>query len=212
LLPLVLFLAAGRLDWVMGWVCVGLNIGFAVGSRLISLRRHPELLVERAHSLEAEDIQSWDRLLLILLGVIGPLVTWLVAGLDRRFGWSPDIPLSLQLVALVLMLLGCIWSTWAMAVNEFFSAIVRIQQDRRQKVISAGPYRFMRHPGYAGAIVAYAATPVMLGSLWTLLPAGGIIVGVVIRTFLEDRLLCEGLTGYAEYMRQVPFRLCPGIW
>lgn len=212
LLPLVLFVAAGSLNWPMAWVYVGIHVFFAIVSRLIAFRRNPDLLVERAQSLKAETVKGWDRLLVLLVALVGPLATWIVAGLDLRFGWSAEIPPSLQVGALVLVVAGYALGTWAMVVNAFFSAVVRIQEDRGQTVVKAGPYRFVRHPAYAGGIVACLATPIMLGSLWALIPAGLMVVGICVRTILEDRTLSEELPGYAEYTQQTGYRLVPGIW
>ena len=212
LLPLVLFVAAGRLDWVMAWVYVGMHIAFTVVSRAIAMRKNPQLLAERAQSLKAENAKSWDRAMVVLVGLCGPLVMWVVAGLGERFNWPPQIPLALQIAALVVVVLGYAIGTWAMIVNAFFSAVVRIQEERNQTAVSDGPYRFVRHPAYAGGIVAYLAMPVMLGTLWALLPATLAVAGVIIRTVLEDRTLREELPGYAEYAQQTRYRLVPGIW
>jgi len=210
--PVALFVAAGRLNWVMGWVCTGVSLGSAVVSRVIAARRNPELLAERGRALEAADVQGWDRLLLVLVGLVGPLATSIVAGLDQRFGWPPQVPLALQLVALTLMILGSLLATWAMVENKFFSAVVRIQKDRGQTVVTTGPYRFVRHPGYAGGLIAYLAMPFMLDALWMLIPALVIVTGIIVRTSLEDKTLQEGLDGYEDYAQRVRYRLLPGVW
>jgi protein-S-isoprenylcysteine O-methyltransferase Ste14 len=196
----------------MGWVYVGLSFFFTAVSRGIALRKNPDLLVERGRSLEAEDVKSWDRALVGLVALYGPLVTLVVAGLQQRFGWEPRISLTLQLVALVVLVLGYLVSTWAMAVNRFFSAVVRIQKDRGQTVVTSGPYRWVRHPAYAAGIPAFLATPVMLDAFWALIPAALVVVGVVVRTALEDRTLQEELEGYAAYAQRVRYRLLPGVW
>lgn len=212
LFPMVLFVAAGRLDWVMGWVYVGLLIVFSVASRLLVLRRHPDLLAERARSLEAENVKGWDRLMVGLVALYGPLATWIVAGLDQRYGWMPQTPFILQLVALAAAVLGYAIATWAMVVNRFFSAYVRIQKDRDQTVVTDGPYRFVRHPSYAVGILSYLATPFMLDALWALVPAVLVTVGLIVRTALEDRTLQAELDGYANYAQRVRYRLLPGVW
>ncbi|MBM4467348.1 MAG: hypothetical protein FJ014_17640, partial [Chloroflexi bacterium] len=115
LLPMVLFIAAGRLDWVWGWVYVGIVVFFTLISRIAVIRTNPDLIAERARSLDREDVKGWDRLILFFLLLIGPLAMMIVAGLDERFGWSPQILLTPRLVALAVMVLGYIVSTWAMA-------------------------------------------------------------------------------------------------
>ena len=99
-----------------------------------------------------------------------------------------------------------------MAANAFFSAVVRIQDDRGHAVASGGPYRFVRHPGYSGSLAFELATPIMLGSLWALIPSGLNALLIVVRTALEDRTLNEELDGYREYAGQVRYRLLPGVW
>jgi len=212
LLPMVLFIAAGRLDWVWGWVYVGIVVFFTLISRIAVIRTNPDLIAERARSLDREDVKGWDRLILFFLLLIGPLAMMIVAGLDERFGWSPQILLTPRLVALAVMVLGYIVSTWAMAVNRYYSAVVRIQKDRDQTVVTDGPYRFVRHPSYAAGNVASLMIPILLGSLWAFIPCGLGVLLTIIRTALEDKTLLEELDGYAEYAQQVRYRLLPGVW
>lgn len=212
LTPASLFLAAGRLDWGWAWGYVGMLFAVTAISRLIVLRRNPELLAERARSLEAGDVKGWDRLLVPLGAVLGPLAMCVVAGLDLRFGWSAGLPLAVHLAGTALVALGFGLGTWAMVANPFFSAVVRIQKDRGHAVATGGPYRLVRHPAYAGAVLGYLASPLMLGSWWALIPAALASVTVFIRTALEDRTLHEELPGYAEYAQRTPYRLLPGVW
>ncbi len=212
LMPLALFLAAGTLNWTMAWVLIGFTIAFTVVSRIIVARKHPDLLAERARFAEAEDAKRWDRILVILLALYGPLVVWVVAGLDWRFGWSPVVPLAWQGAALVVMALGYCIGAWAMAVNRFFSAVVRIQKDRGHTTVTTGPYRLVRHPSYIGGILAYLAIPVFLGTLWALVPVGVTAILTVVRTALEDRTLLAELDGYRDYAKRVRYRLLPGVW
>jgi len=212
LLPCVLFLAAGRLNWPIAWAYVALHILSALASRLIVLRISPDLLVERARSLDAERGKSWDRPLVMLVALIGPLIVWIVAGLDERWSWSPDLSLPLQVACLLLVLLGYVIGTWAMAANAYFSGVVRIQDDRGQAVVRTGPYRLVRHPAYAGALLSYLAMPIMLDSLWAFIPAVLTVAVLWLRTLLEDRTLAAELPGYADYTRQARYRLIPGIW
>ena len=212
LFPMILFIAAGRLDWVWGWVYVGIVVSFTFVSRIIVIRTNPDLIAERAQFLEREDVKGWDRLILFFLLLIGPLAMMIVAGLDERFGWSPRISVTLRVVALVVMVLGFAVSTWAMAVNRYFSAVVRIQKDRGQTVVTDGPYRFVRHPSYATGILSSLMIPFLLGSLWALIPCGLVAVVTVIRTALEDKTLLEELDGYKEYAQRVRYRLLPGVW
>jgi protein-S-isoprenylcysteine O-methyltransferase Ste14 len=212
LLPIVLFIAAGRLNWVWAWVYVGIVVFFTLVSRIIVIRTNPDLISERAQSFDREDVRGWDRLILFFLLLVGPLAMMIVAGLDERFEWSPQISLALRLAALAIMVLGYTVGTWAMAVNRYYSAVVRIQQDRGQTVVTDGPYRFVRHPSYATGNVASLMIPILLGSLWALIPCGLVVLGTIIRTALEDKTLLEELDGYAEYAARVRYRLLPGVW
>lgn len=212
LLPLVLFGAAGRLAWPMGWAFVGAYIASVFVSRVIVMVKFPELLSERAQFVEAEGTKRWDRVLVPLMALLGPLVTLMVAGLDKRYGWSPQVSPPVQFVGLTLVVVGLSLGTWAMAVNRFFSSVVRIQKDRGHAVVTGGPYRIVRHPAYAGGVLSQLAVPIMLDSLWALIPAGLVAVGYIVRTFLEDRELYRELAGYDEYMQQTRYRLVPGIW
>jgi protein-S-isoprenylcysteine O-methyltransferase Ste14 len=139
-----------------------------------------------------------------------PLV--IVAGLDHLFGWSGLFPVWLNLLGILLVAAGYALSAWALAENRFFSGVVRIQAERGHAVCDSGPYRFMRHPGYAGNLLALPGIVLALGSWWTLIPAAAALVIALVRTALEDRTLQEELPGYREYARRVRFRLFPGIF
>jgi protein-S-isoprenylcysteine O-methyltransferase Ste14 len=136
----------------------------------------------------------------------------LIAGLDALFGWSPPFSLPLKILSLVIILAGYALGSYALIENRFFSGMVRIQADRGHQVVTSGPYRWMRHPGYAGALLAYLATPLFLDSGWAFLPAVLIVIVLIIRTRLEDRALQDELEGYAEYAKRVRYRLLPGVW
>jgi len=207
----ILFGASGRLDWWMGWVYFALTTGFSIGSRLLMYWKIPELIEERSQATQKEGVKSWDKVLMPL-GLIVSTFILIVAGLDKRFEWSPNLPLLLQITALVITALGYSLSTWATLVNRFFSAVVRIQRDRGHTVVSSGPYSIFRHPGYGGAVVSSIATPLLLGSLWALIPAALAVCLLFIRTALEDKTLQEELEGYHEYAARVRYRLLPGVW
>jgi protein-S-isoprenylcysteine O-methyltransferase Ste14 len=135
-----------------------------------------------------------------------------VAGLDHRFNWSPEFPLWLSVVGFIFISLGYAFAAWAFIENRFFSSVVRIQVDRGHVVCDSGPYRIVRHPGYAGNILPLLGIVLALSSLWTIIPAAVALVIAVIRTALEDQTLQEELPGYQEYARRVRFRLFPGIY
>lgn len=206
----VLFASAGRLDWVMGWVYLGVFLAFDVATALVLLPKSPELLVERANIQEST--KGWDQVLVRLAAAYLPMAAWIVSGLDDRFGWSAQVPPALQIAALAVVVLGYALVVWAMAANPFFSTTVRIQKDRDHTAATGGPYRYVRHPGYLGAILFTVLMPILLGSLWALIPAGLALPTYVVRTALEDRTLHAELDGYPEYVERVRYRLLPGVW
>jgi protein-S-isoprenylcysteine O-methyltransferase Ste14 len=118
---------------------------------------------------------------------------------------------------LIVLLFGIVgrwdwWAGWALSSNAFFVATVRIQADRGQTVVSGGPYRYVRHPGYLGSILLHLGVPFLLGSLWALIPGFVAVLVMVVRTALEDRTLRAELSGYEEYAERVRYRLLPGVW
>jgi protein-S-isoprenylcysteine O-methyltransferase Ste14 len=139
-----------------------------------------------------------------------PLV--IVAGLDHRFDWSPVFPLWLIVPGFFLISLGYAFAAWALAENRFFSSVVRIQMDRGHVVCDSGPYRYVRHPGYAGNMLALPGMVLAFGSMWTLVPVAVALIIAVIRTVLEDQTLQDELPGYRDYARRVRYRLIPGIY
>ncbi len=212
LVPALLFIAGGTVNWPIAWVYVALLLASTIGSRLIVLKRNPDTLLERARFTASEGTKPWDRILVAIVGLFGPMTITIVAGLDHRFGWSAVVPEIGQYLAALVIAGGYGLAVWAMVVNRYFSSVARIQQDRGQVVVTTGPYRIVRHPSYAGALLAYLALPVMLDALWALVPTLLVVVALVIRTKLEDGMLREELDGYQSYTERTPYRLIPGLW
>ncbi len=207
LLVVLLFGLAGRLDWPGAWVYLGLTgIIQVVNAVVLS----PELLAER--SRPGAGTKKWDLVLASGMASWGPLLLYIVAALDARYGWTAPLPTLLLPLAALITLVGALFITWAMRANPFFSGTVRIQAERGHRVAENGPYRLVRHPGYAAVVVLYLVTPLVFGSLWAYLPALLIEVITFIRTALEDRTLQAELPGYREYAARVRFRLIPGVW
>jgi protein-S-isoprenylcysteine O-methyltransferase Ste14 len=201
------FLCAGRLNLLFAWIYIATVL---VSTAITSLIMDPELIAERLKI--KKDAKRWDILPAILIGRVGPLVILAVSGLDARFAWSPHFPLAFQVMAFAIAVLGLFVTDWAVVSNKFFSCVVRIQKDRGHAVVTAGPYRYVRHPGYAGAILHNIATPVILGSLWAIIPAVLVICITIIRTAFEDQALEKELDGYKPYAKRVRYRLLPNIW
>jgi protein-S-isoprenylcysteine O-methyltransferase Ste14 len=193
----------------MAWVYVALRVGTGLASTLIIASKRAGMLEERFSP--GEGVKAWDRPLASIAMLLS-LVTLVAAGLDMRFGWSPELALGVRLAALILFVLGDTLSKWAAVTNRFYSRIVRIQKDRGHTVVDQGPYRFVRHPGYAGGLLAGLATPIVLGSLWALVAAGALTLLLVVRTALEDNTLHDELPGYDQYAQRIRYRLVPGAW
>jgi protein-S-isoprenylcysteine O-methyltransferase Ste14 len=192
----------------MAWIYLGLFLVVSVVSALVV---DPELLLEE-RGPGKEGRKRWDLILVSLYGISTAVIAPLVAGFDLRYGWSPEFPLWAQIVTLVINILGWSLQLWAMASNRFFSTVTRIQTERGHTVVTSGPYRYVRHPGYVGGILFNLGTPIILGSLWTILPSWLGALVLLLRTVLEDSTLQEELEGYSDYARRVRYRLLPGIW
>jgi len=212
LIPLVLFLCAGDIGWWQAWLYSLLILASGIGGRLWAERRHPGLTAARQDLETIQNAKSWDKVLAPLMAVsfVFPMV--IVAGLDHRFAWSPEFPLWLSVFGFVLVAFGCAFASWALIENRFFFSLVLVDTERGHAVCDTGPYRFVRHPGYAGNILPLFGIVLALGSLWALIPAAFAIIITVIRTSLEDRTLHEELPGYRDYAHRVRYRLIPGIY
>ncbi|MBE0696766.1 MAG: isoprenylcysteine carboxylmethyltransferase family protein [Anaerolineaceae bacterium] len=204
-----LFWSAGRISWWPAWAAICVMLAWIIATGIVILRYQPGLLAERLGPRKGS--RPWDTVILSLVGIL-QLARYIIAGLDQRYGWTGGFPLALQIAALVVCCLGYAIVVWATFSNAFFSQIVRIQTERGQTVVMDGPYHYVRHPAYVGAILYELAVAVLLAS-WGALILGAVnVVLFLIRTALEDRLLQAELKGYADYARQVRQRLLPGIW
>ena len=212
LIPLILFICGGDLGWSQAWLYSLLIVVAGLGGRLWAEQRHPGLLAERQDKSNFQNAKAWDKVLAPLMAVsIGyPIVV--VAGLDHRFNWSAEFPPWLTVLGFILISFGYGFAAWALAENRFFTSVVRIQTDRGHAVCDTGPYRLVRHPGYAGNILALFGIVLALSSAWTLIPATVALIIAVIRTVLEDRVLQDELPGYSDYAQRVRYRLIPWLY
>jgi protein-S-isoprenylcysteine O-methyltransferase Ste14 len=208
----ILFLAAGTIKWWEAWAYVAQALFVMIFSRAFIILKNPELALERAEAGQKESAKSWDKVIVPWVSIYLPMISWILAGLDKRFGWSPDLSDTIQIIALVLIFAGGMFGTWAIITNQFFSSHVRIQTDRGHTVVDSGPYRIMRHPGYAGGLLSWIAAPFFFGSYSVTIPTVAAIILFIVRTSKEDRTLQEELPGYKEYAQEVRYRLLPGIW
>jgi protein-S-isoprenylcysteine O-methyltransferase Ste14 len=203
LFALALFLPAGSLTWLAGWVFLILFFGFFTSINIWLFKHNPGLLQERM-SLGRSDQKGWDKVLFPLLLAL-PFAWLAFIALDAvRFHWS-SIPVWVQVIGAVILL-------FSFRENSYLSTVVRIQEDRGHKVVSSGPYRYVRHPMYSAFIPFMVGTPLLLGSWYGVLLGLGFMVVLARRAVLEESTLREELQGYAYYMTQVKYRILPYIW
>ncbi len=208
-MAVALFWSAGRFDWWPAWAAIAVMLTWLTVTGIVIMRFHPDLLVERLSP--PKGAKPWDRTIMSVVR-LAQLARYILAGLDQRHGWTGGFPLVIQISGLVACVLGYALFEWATASNNFFSQIVRIQSERGHTVATTGPYRFVRHPGYLGAILAELGLALLLASWWALLASVVCTILFIVRTALEDRTLKEELPGYKDYSLHVRNRLIPGIW
>jgi protein-S-isoprenylcysteine O-methyltransferase Ste14 len=200
-----LFISSGRPDWGMGWAYIAIVALTHISIALVLLRTNPDLMAQRS---QVRGKRNLDRVLASIAALYGPVSMCLVAGLDLRLSGRTQMPAAGTALALAASAL----TVWAMATNRFFYGVLRIAPPDGHTVCSSGPYRHVRHPGYLGMIMGGMATPLMLSSVWALLPAVLMVCAVVLRTALEDRALVDGLDGYQDYAGRTRYRLLPRVW
>ncbi len=210
-MPLLPMIISGAWNWWEAWAYAGLTFFGFIISRGLASRRHPDILDERARSMQLQDAKPWDKILAPAMA-LGSVVILIVAGVDKLNCWTTPYSITAKIITLSVIIFGYMLGTWAMIENKFFSGVVRIQEDRGHRVVTTGPYRFIRHPGYAGTLCVYLVMPILFDSLWAFIPALLLFGVIILRTTLEDRTLQAELPGYTEYTQLTRYRLFPGIW
>ncbi len=182
---------------------------WTLATAIVILCYNPALLVERLGPRKGA--KPWDITIMSILGLT-QLARYVVAGLDQHYDWTGGFPFAAQIVALAVCVLGYGLLVWATASNVFFSQMVRVQSERGRTIIKSGPYRYICHPAYLGAIIYELAVSILLASWWAFIISGLSTILLTLCTVLEDRTLQAELAGYVDYARQVRYRLVPGIW
>ncbi len=205
-----LFLAAGRLDWIRGWISVALAV---VGMTAVGLivQRYNAPVLEARSNWRHKDTARFDK---IFLAIYGPLISIqpALAGLDAgRYHWT-SLPFGFVYVGSILFALALALITWVVVVNPFAEKSVRIQTERGHRVVTSGPYRFVRHPMYVGMILLFVSIAFVWGSVWVLTLDAVMAVLMIWRTAREDRTLRQKLPGYEQYTAVTRYRLLPGVW
>lgn len=210
--PVILLSLAGDLRWTEGWVY---SIVFYVmcSANLLYLHfKDPALLKERFGSPVQKEQKSWDKVLLLLF-FLEFLVWFMLMPLDaRRFHWSPVFPLWTRIAGGLLLVLAMVMLFEAMRENTFAAPVVKMQKERGQKVISTGMYGVIRHPMYAGAVLLFVSTPLLLGSVYGLAIGFLLIVTLAARSIGEEAMLKQELDGYSDYMNKVKWRIIPFVF
>ncbi len=207
----VLFIPAGTVGWLAGWVYIALLCGVTLLVVPMLVRNDPELLKERMSSPIQRNQPLWDKVLLSVFLLL--FVAWLILmPLDAvRFGWS-DVPVWLQILGALGIMLSFYGWYLTYRENAYLYPVVKLQEERGQRVVTTGPYRYVRHPMYACSLLFFPATALLLGSWLGLLFSLVLIATIILRTALEDRFLRSGLAGYTEYAETVKYRLIPHVW
>jgi protein-S-isoprenylcysteine O-methyltransferase Ste14 len=212
LFPLLFFLLSGDFTWPEGWIFCFWFILLCFSTILYLYRKDPALLEERFRQPGTGNQERWDRY--VVYGIMIGFILWIVImPLDaKRFVWSPIFPLWLNILGGALLAGSFFLFFQSYTDNTFLSPLVRIQEDRNQRVVSTGVYGFVRHPMYLGAILMFVGAPLLLGSLY------GIPAGIVLTILLmariqgEEAMLTRDLEGYREYTQNVRYRLFPFLW
>lgn len=206
----MLLVPAGTLHWTAAWVFLVTMAVLGVACGLWLAKTDPALLAERMHPMMQKDQPAADKKFMVGFGAVG--LIWFVAiGLDRRLHAS-DVPIALQALGFAMLLCSAGFIMWVMRTNSFAAPVVKLQTERGHRVISTGPYAFVRHPMYSGTILFFAGAALLLGSWWGVALAPLIALMFAIRVSIEERLLVAGLPDYADYRAQVRYRLVPGLW
>jgi protein-S-isoprenylcysteine O-methyltransferase Ste14 len=210
--PALMFALAGDGHWPEGWLFAVWFLGLCATVIVWLYRNDPALLAERYRRPGSGGQKGRDQAVVYAL-VVG-FGAWIVLmPLDaRRFGWTPPPPVGLKVAGGALLVLSAFLLFRSFHDNTFLSPLVRIQTERKQRVITTGVYGFVRHPMYLGAVLMFAGAPLLIGSGVGLVVAAALTLLLGFRIVGEERALAGELEGYAEYRRRVRYRLLPFVW
>jgi protein-S-isoprenylcysteine O-methyltransferase Ste14 len=212
IIPAIIMWLSGNWRWVEGWIFSLWFDAMLLYNSIYLYTKDPALLAERMKRPGSDNQKGWDRAVQIGVLIMG-LVWLIILPLDAsRFGWSPAFPVWLKVIGGAALIPAIYLIERATIENTFLSTMVRIQDERKQHVISTGVYGFVRHPLYLGCLLMLIGGPLLVGSLCGLIIAFIGLIGLVGRITGEEKMLAEELAGYEEYRQKVKFRLIPLIW
>jgi len=206
---LFLFGSAGTLYWVRGWIYICQQFSYQILYISILMMVNPQLLNERG-KFNLKETKRYDRYFVLSFYILGPSML-IVAGLDVRFQWS-SIPFIMVYPSIVAIVLTSFIALWAQISNSHFILTFRNDKLGNQRVCATGPYKYIRHPGYLCAVIQWLCYPLVLGSLFSFIPALMYMSFWIIRTYYEDKTLKIELKGYEEYSKTTKYRLFPYVW
>jgi protein-S-isoprenylcysteine O-methyltransferase Ste14 len=206
----LLFVPAGTLHWPAAWVFLGTIAVLGIGCGLWLAKTDPALLAERMRPMMQSDQPLADKQFMLVFGFTA-LIWFLAIGIDKRMHAS-SIPTTLQALGWAMLMFSTGFIMWVMRANSFAAPVVKLQTERGHRVVSTGPYAWVRHPMYSGTVLFFIGAPLLLGSWWGVAMSPLFIVLFAVRAKIEERALIAGLPGYADYVARVRYRLVPGLW
>jgi protein-S-isoprenylcysteine O-methyltransferase Ste14 len=210
--PVAFLILSGDITWLQGWIFSAWFILLCYSAILYLYRQDPSLLAERYQKPGAGNEEGWDKY--VVFGLIIGFTTWIIImPLDaKRFGWSPAFPIWISVIGIMGLAGSFFLFLRSYTDNTFLSPLVRIQEDRKQRVVSTGVYGFVRHPMYLGASLMLIGAPLLLDSLLGILVGSALVVLLMARIIGEEAMLMRELEGYKEYAQKVRYRLIPLLW
>ena len=205
LVGLLIFLPAGTISYVNGWIFMGILFVPMFFAGLVMIAKNPNLLRSRLNAKEKQKDQS----LVVKLSGLMFLLGFIVAGLNYRFGWYV-LSLRSSIIAAIVFLLAYLLYAEVLRENAYLSRTIEIQEN--QKVIDTGLYGVVRHPMYSVTLLLFLSMPIVLGSVYSLLIFLVYPLIIAKRIKGEEEFLEKELVGYKEYKQKVKYRMIPFIW
>jgi protein-S-isoprenylcysteine O-methyltransferase Ste14 len=210
--PALIFVLAGGSRWLEGWLFSAWFLGLCSTVIVWLYRKDPALLAERYRRPGTGGQKSGDQA--VVYALLAGFIAWIVLmPLDaRRFGWTPQPPVGIKIAGGALLAASALLLFRSFHDNTYLSPLVRVQTERKHRVVSSGVYGFVRHPMYLGAVLMFVGAPLLLGSAIGLAVAAALTLLLGYRIVGEERLLAGELEGYADYRQRVRYRLLPFVW